>query len=317
MPGYTGTNIQNHVERPDDTFRTSEAATADVGAKIISYIETAVEEADANGVIVAMSGGIDSTLTTALAIEALGNDRVVGVGLPCNKSDALDVNDARTIAEGMGIEYREAHLRPLVGLFTDTIAPAVGPREASADSSQPSNSSSSSELASGPESDSSTGAGPIEERRAIGNLVARLRMCCLYYAANRSSHLVLGTANRSEWLLGYFTKYGDGAADLYPIGDLYKTEVRALAKRLGLPKRIVGKEPTAGFWASQTDADELGASYDEIDPFLERLADRNEDVETAAQAVQLDCETAREIADRYVRTRHKRTTPSTPGVGGR
>ncbi|MCU4973748.1 NAD(+) synthase [Halobacteria archaeon AArc-m2/3/4] len=313
--------------RSDDTFLTSEAAAADVGANVISSIETAVEEAGADGVIVAMSGGIDSTLTTALAIEALGNDRVVGLGLPCNKSDALDVNDARTIAKGMGIEYREVHLRPLVGLFTDTIAPAIGPHETSTDAGPPSNSNANSrpESESGAESafesepgtGSNSGVGPIEERRAIGNLVARLRMCCLYYAANRSSHLVLGTANRSERLLGYFTKYGDGAADLYPIGDLYKTEVRALAKHLGLPKRIVGKEPTAGFWASQTDADELGASYDEIDPFLERLVDRNEDVETAAQNVRLDYETAREIADRYRRTQHKRMPTSTPGVGGR
>ena len=142
-------------------------------------------------------------------------------------------------------------------------------------------------------------------------------MCCAYYAANRQQRLVLGTANRSELLLGYFTKHGDGAADAYPIGDLYKTEVRALAKRIGVPRRIVSKEPTAGFWADQTDADELGATYDVIDPLLQRLVDEGESIADAATALEIDRETARSIAWLGAETEHKRAPVPTPGIADR
>lgn len=174
---------------------------------------------------------------------------------------------------------------------------------------------------------------PRERNHAIGNVIVRLRMCCAYYAANRQRRLVLGTANRSELLLGYFTKYGDGAADTYPIGDFYrryrtrtptlevgvvdKTEVRALAKRIGVPKRIVSKEPTAGFWAAQTDADELGATSDTIDPLLHQLVDENTSITDAADALGIDRRTARSLAWLRVETRHKRKLPQTHGIAGR
>lgn len=264
-----------------DGFVTSPSELELVREEIASFIEEAVTSANRTGAVVAMSGGIDSTLTAALAVDALGSDRVLGLGLPCRKLDAAHAMDARTLADGLGIEYREANLRPLLDAFEDTVAPEI----------------------------STNGT-----KRAVGNVVARLRMTCAYYAANARSLLVLGTGNRSELLLGYFTKYGDGGADLYPIGDLYKTEVRALAQQVGLPRRIINKESTAGLWAGQTDRDDLGAPYETIDPLLRRVVDGGERVATAAEDLGVDEDTAREMAARYVDTVHKRDVPPTPGL---
>ena len=294
------TNVRKTLGEGPNTFLTDETALEEVHETAVSFVQQTVADAGADGVVVAMSGGIDSTLTAALATDALGSDRVIGLGLPSTKMEALDVSDARTIAEGMGIEYHEVHLRPLLEQFTNTIAPMIDPGESAAPTEEP--------------TDEAAG---MDQRLAVGNAVARLRMLCAYYAANRSSHLVLGTSNRSEALLGYFTKYGDGATDLNPIGDLYKTEVRALAKHLGLPKRIVSKEPTAGFWADQTDADELGAPYEQIDPLLRRTVDWGEPVDHAIADLEIDLETAHEILSLCVDSRHKRATPPTPGIGNR
>lgn len=278
------------VEEKNGPFITSDSGIETVRERIVAEIQRLVATADADGVVVAMSGGIDSTVTAALAVEALGGNRVLGLGLPCHKADQRHVNDARTIADGLGISFHEIQLQPLLTAFEETIMAELEP-----------------------ESDDR----PNERNRAIGNVIARLRMCCAYYAANRQSRVVLGTANRSELLLGYFTKYGDGAADAYPIGDLYKTEVRALAKRLGVPRRIVSKDPTAGFWADQTDAAELGATYDVIDPLLRRLVDEGESIAEITAALEVDSRTARALASMYVETAHKRTMSRTPGVAGR
>ncbi|NGM68312.1 NAD+ synthase [Natronolimnobius sp. AArcel1] len=281
---YPGCGVQN------GPFVTADSDLEEVRERIIDDIRATVDDAGATGVVVAMSGGIDSTVTAALAVEALGGEHVLGLGLPCHKADQAHVSDARTIADGLGIEFQEIHLRPLLEAFKTAVDPA---------------------LETGRQADTTR---PVERNDALGNVTARLRMVCAYYAANRRSRLVLGTANRSEFLLGYFTKYGDGAADTYPIGDLYKTEVRALAGRIGVPRRIVSKEPTAGFWADQTDATELGASYDAIDPFLHQLFETDTTVSEAATNCSIDLETARSLAWRSAETAHKRAQPPTPGV---
>jgi len=286
------TSVFSDVARTDGAFVTDRRSLEVVRERIVAAIRTNVADAGADGVVVAMSGGIDSTLTAALAVEAIGSDGVLGLGLPCHMTEQAHVSDAHTIAEGMGIDFEEIQLRPLLEVFDETVA---------------------SELESETEADNR----PNERNREIGNATARLRMLTAYYAANRQSRVVLGTANRSEWLLGYFTKYGDGAADAYPIGDCYKTEVRALAKHIGLPRRIVSKEPTAGFWATQTDADELGARYDVIDPLLYRLVEEGRSFDEAVAELQIDRDTAEEIASLHADTEHKRATPPTPGIAGR
>jgi NAD+ synthase len=270
--------------RTSSAFITEEDALAELRAAVVAHIERAVDDAEADGVVVGLSGGIDSTLTAFLAAEALGSDRVLGITLPSRKGHRPDATDAKTIADGIGIEFAEIPLWQSVEAVESAISDATGVA-----------------------GDTVVG----------GNLVARLRMAALYYVANVQSRLVVGTANRSELLTGYFTKHGDGAADLYPMGDLYKTEVRALAQHVGLPRRIVAKESTAGFWSGQTDESELGAPYEIIDALFVRVLDEGASVEATAEELDIDRAMADELLARYVDTQHKRTTPPIHTVGGR
>lgn len=276
---------ENHIQAVPNNSSTTEEHDqllfAEAGSEILSFIERYVSKTDARGVVVGMSGGIDSTLTAMLAAKALGPERVLGLGLPCNKSDQDDANEARKIADVLGIEFREVQLWPLLDTFEELVAPEVE---------------------------------PDVDKHAIGNVIARLRMSCLYYAANTRSSLVLGTTNRTELLLGYFTKHGDGGTDLYPIGDLYKTDVRALAYEMGIPRRIIHKQPTAGFWAGQTDIEELGASYDVIDSLLKRTIDEGQSIETAADSLRIDLSTAHSLVDMCEQSLHKRQQPPTAGI---
>ncbi|RQG97474.1 NAD+ synthase [Natrarchaeobius oligotrophus] len=284
-------SVYQNGDNEKRSFRTDRRHLERVRERIAGHLRATVDDAGANGVVVGMSGGIDSTLTATLAVEALGGDSVVGLGMPVHKTERPHAVEARTIAEGLGIEFHEIHLRPLLEAFEEAFTSRF---ESPAD-----------------------GTRPNERNRALGNAVARLRMLCAYYVSNRQSRLVLGTANRSELLLGYFTKFGDGGVDVNPIGDLYKTEVRALARRVGVPRRIVSKEPTAGFWAGQTDADELGVSYERVDPFLARVVDDCQPIDDAIDGLEIDRETASDVADLVVETAHKRSPPPTPGIDGR
>lgn len=265
-------------------FLTSGEGLDAARAEIVGFVRQTVVDANAEGVVVAMSGGIDSTLTAALAVEALGSDRVLGLGLPASKTDSVHATEARTIADGLGIEFHEIQLRPLLNTFEDIVDSELG---------------------------------GDADRVATGNVLARLRMLCAYYAANTRSLLVAGTSNRSELLLGYYTKFGDGAADLFPIGDLYKTEVRSLAPRVGVPRRIISKPPTGGLWSGQTDEAELGAEYRTLDRLLRLLVDREYDVEEAAERVDVPVEAAEDVVTMYLDSAHKRTLPPMPGIGER
>ena len=275
------TTLESHDA--DGQFLTGRADLTELHEVLLEFIRKRVTEAGANGVVVGMSGGIDSTLTAMLAVQALGNDRVLGLALPARKTDDA-TREARTMADGLGIEFREISLRPLVDYFEEFVAPEID---------------------------------VAATQKTIGNVVTRLRMACLYYAANTQSRLVLGTTNRSELRLGYFTKFGDGAADLRPLGDLYKTEVRALASHVGVPRRIIAKEPTADLWSGQTDADEIGARYEAVDPILRHLLDRGKRVEETVEAHDADPETVERVTEMYVDSLHKRARPPTPGVAGR
>ncbi|WP_277542080.1 NAD+ synthase [Haloarcula laminariae] len=265
-------------------------ATA-VGSTVRAFLRERVDAAGANGVVVAMSGGLDSTVTATLAVQALGSDRVLGLGLPCHKTDASATMEASVVADHLGIEFQRAHLQPLLQGFEQQLAPDLAGEEP-------------------------RGPTPTPDR-ARHNTVARLRMCCAYYAANRRNRLVVGTANRSELLLGYVTKYGDGAADLFPLGDLYKTEVRALADHLGLPDPIVEKVPATGRYPGQTDADDLGATYDVIDSLLYRVVEEGEPVTDAAAALDIDRSTAQRLVSMCKETAHKRAMPPIADVDDR
>jgi NAD+ synthase len=197
----------------------------DLAHHISEWIKERVEEARAEGVILGLSGGVDSSLTVALAKKALG-DKVLGLLMPCH-SDPTDLEHARRVATKFGIETQYVDLGPVFDRLMASL--------------------------------------PRGSDMAVANLKPRLRMATLYYFANSRNYLVAGTGNKSELTAGYFTKYGDGGADLLPLGDLLKSQVRELARELGVPEVIITKPPSAGLWAGQTDEEEMGITYDELD----------------------------------------------------
>jgi NAD+ synthase len=196
--------------------------------RISNWIRERVEEAGAQGVVVGMSGGVDSSVVAVLARRGLG-DRVLGLVMPCH-SDPTDVEHARRVTAKFGIKTEYVDLTLLFDCFLVILPPG--------------------------------------DRLAVGNLKPRLRMATLYYFANSRNYLVVGTGNKSEIMVGYTTKYGDSGVDLLPLGDLLKTQVRELARELGIPDEIIVKPPSAGLWEGQTDEGEMGITYEELDRAL-------------------------------------------------
>jgi NAD+ synthetase len=210
-------------------------APADAAARCAHFLQETVAAADAAGVVVGLSGGIDSAVAAALAVRALGPARVLGVRLPYRTSSAASLTDALAVAEALGIVHETLDISPTVEAF----------------------------LTSRPDADA--------VRR--GNVMARVRMIALFDASRRDGTLVLGTGNRTEWLLGYTTLHGDAACGLNPLGQLYKTEIRLLADHLDLPRAVLLKQPSADLWEGQADEDELGFTYAEADRLLHHLVD--------------------------------------------
>lgn len=198
--------------------------------RLAAWISRQVEEAGARGTVVGISGGVDSAVAAALCQRACPG-KAYGLILPC-ESDPRDIADARLVAERVGIEWLTISLEE----------PYRALRQALPDGAVP--------------------------RLALANLKPRLRMIALYYFANARHLLVVGTGNRSEIHVGYFTKYGDAGVDLLPLAGLVKEQVRQLARYLGIPESIINKPPTAGLWPGQTDEGEMGISYAELDRYL-------------------------------------------------
>ena len=246
---------------------------AEVIKKLVSFIREKVEEAKVNGVVIGISGGLDSATTAYLAVKALGRERVLGLIMPYYNNQ--DVEDARLVCSSLGIECREIGIKPIV----DTMVSQLG--------FQP-------------------------DKRSLGNIMSRTRMVLLYAHANARNLLVLGTGNRSEFLTGYFTKWGDGASDCAPLINLYKTEVWGVAKLLGVPRRIIEKKPTAGLWEGQTDEDELGISYRLLDEILWRLVDLKMEKERIAEELEIPIERVQYVEALVKRSEHKRHLPIGP-----
>jgi NAD+ synthase len=207
--------------------------------KIVSWIRQEISLAKAKGIVMGLSGGIDSCLVACLAKEAVGKGKLLALILPCHSLKS-DLEDARVCARHLGIKTGTIDLSAIYDQFIK-ILPSAG-------------------------------------RLAQANLKPRLRMTVLYYFANKLNYLVCGTGNKSELMAGYFTKHGDGATDILPIGGLLKTEVRAQAAALGLPQRIINKPPSAGLWLGQTDEGEMGLSYTELDDILGRMENKKKQV---------------------------------------
>ncbi len=243
---------------------------------ITSFIGERIEAAGADGAVLGLSGGIDSTLTAYLAVEALGTENVHGLVLPATVSSEENMSDAERVAQNLGIGYDVLEVEPIVDALLAAYPEAEGDRE------------------------------------AVGNARARVRAVLNYLVANHESRLVLGTGNRSEAAVGYFTKYGDGAVDCHPIGNLYKGQVRQLARHVGVPEELAAKTATAELWADQTDEDELGIGYDTLDSILASHIDGPLSAAATARLLEVDEETVDRVRGMYERSEHKRNAPPAP-----
>ena len=206
----------------------------------ISSLQTQItdfitQHAPANGVVLGVSGGIDSALVLALCAAALGKGRTTALFMPEHKTDISDA--IKQYVQQLGVANEIIPIKPIFEAYVHH-------------------------------------GGITNERLVKGNLKARIRMSLLYSRSNAKGLVVMGTGNRSEMLTGYFTKYGDGGVDYLPIASLYKTQVRELARYMGVPQAIITQPPTAGLWTGQTDEEELGITYEKLDLVLREHADK-------------------------------------------
>lgn len=206
----------------------SDTLTRPLAGQISVWIQNCVREANAKGLVFGLSGGIDSAVVAALAKMACG-DNVLAMIMPCHSSPR-SAEDATLVAKKLGVK---THVADLTTAY-DSIVPRI----------------------------------PHGEGIELTNVRPRLRMAALYCAAQALGYLVVGTSNKTEAMIGYFTKWGDGACDIQPIANLYKHQVYDLARELDIPEGIINKAPTADLWEGQTDENEIGMTYDELDSIL-------------------------------------------------
>ena len=265
-----------HEDAPLD-LRYSATELDAVHDRITDFIADTVAAAGADGAVLGLSGGIDSTLTARLAVDALGADGLHGLVMPSEVNRETNMSDAERVATDLGVEYDVVEIG-------DVVDDVVGKLPRAAD-----------------------------DQTAVGNVRVRTRAVVNYFLANAENRVVLGTGNRSEALSGYYTKYGDQAVDCNPIGNLYKQQVRQLAAHLDVDDDLVMKEPSAGMWEGQTDEAEMGLGYDRLDAVLALHVAG--DLSTAATVAALDGVSRDEVEhvdELYAASAHKRAMPPAP-----
>lgn len=262
--------MQDHkitIPKPDFKKMTDE---------VTRFISNIVEEADTNGVVIGLSGGVDSSLVATLCVQSLGKTRVLGILLPTIFTPQQDVKDAKDLAEWLGIRTKMVSVQPIYEGFSKTLD-----------------------------------CDPLEptQKMLFANVLARIRMILLYYYANRNHYLVAGTGDRSEDLIGYFTKYGDGGVDFLPISHLYKTQVRAFAKYLGVPKRIAYKPSSPQLYPGHQAIDELPIDYEKLDLVLVGLYDENLSPDYVSRSTRVPIDIVKETNRLFTASKHKRVYP--------
>ena len=241
-----------------------------IATRIQEGLKQSIEKTDSKGVIFGLSGGIDSAVIAYLCNNAI-KEKTLAVIMPASKiSPESETNDALKIVDSLGIDYKLLDINSIHKEFNMVLEP---------------------------------------EDKALGNLRARIRMNILYYYANLKNLVVLGSSDKSEFNIGYFTKFGDGAADTLPIISLYKTQVRELAKHLGIDEKIITKKSSPHLWPNHEAEHEIGVEYEQIDAILYCLIDKKLSVEDTAKESQIDIKIVEKIYSMYKNSEHKRITP--------
>jgi NAD+ synthase len=253
-----------------------------VTTRIKRFIKDYIEKSGAKGIVLGVSGGIDSSTTAALASLAIGGKRVLALSMPEEETyNATDIKHTKMLAEKFGFQIETVDISPILRAYYDTL----------------------------PLYDT-------KEKRSKGNLKARTRMICLYYYANRLGRIVCGSSDKSETMMGYYTKWGDVAADISPLMDLYKTQVRQLAAYIGVPKEIIAKPSTPALWPGHLAEEELGIKYETLDLILLGLENFMAPEEIAHQ-LNVPLKLVLNVKARWLANEHKRRAPLTVKLGYR
>jgi len=248
-----------------------------IASEITNFIKRTVNMAHAEGVTIGLSGGLDSSVVASLCVKSLGKEKVLGVLMPAEFTPQNDLADAKELANHLGIQTKLISIQQISEGFFKKLGcdPKVS-----------------------------------EQKIPAANILARIRMVILYYYANLYGYLVVGTSDRSEMLIGYFTKYGDGGADFVPISHLYKSQVRELAKHLGIQEKIVCKPSSPQLYQGHKLTDELPLDYDKLDPILFGFFDCKLSIDKINRLTGVSTEVIENILARFTKSKHKRAYPS-------
>ena len=249
----------------------------EVATIIKDFIKTYVKNSGAKGVVLGLSGGVDSIVTALLCKESLGKNNVCCLFLPEKTTPEIDKKHFDLIVKKFELLYEKKDISEVVDSITN--GSIIKP-----------------------------------DKFALANIKARARMILLFEYANMKNFLVCGTSNKSELLVGYFTKYGDGGVDIMPLGDIYKTQVWQIAKNLKIPNEIIVKPPSGGLWEGQTDEGELKLSYDRLDMILSGL-EKKIDIDEISRIVDLKKSEVLRIKNLRIKNQHKVRAPLIPKIG--
>ncbi|MBT4057137.1 MAG: NAD+ synthase [Thaumarchaeota archaeon] len=241
-----------------------------IATRIQNGLQQKIEETNSKGVILGLSGGIDSAAITYLCNNIVKEKTLVLIMPDSKISPESETNDAIKIIDTLGMDYKLLDINSIHKEFSMVLEPGD---------------------------------------RALGNLRARIRMNILYYYANLKNLIALGSSDKSEFNIGYFTKFGDGAADVLPIVSLYKTQVRELARHLGIDEKIIAKKSSPHLWPNHEAEHEIGVNYEQIDIILYCLIDKKLSLEDTVKESQIDKEIVEKIHDMYKNSEHKRINP--------
>lgn len=253
-----------------------------VATRIKRFIKDYMSKSGMKGIVLGVSGGIDSSTTAALTSLAIGGKNVLALSMPEEETyNSTDIKHIKILAEKFGFQTQTIDISPILRAYYDSL----------------------------PLYDA-------KEKRCNGNLKARTRMTCWYYYANRLRRIVCGSSDKSETMIGYYTKWGDIAADISPLRDLYKTQVRQLATYIGMPDEIIAKPSTPALWPGHLAEEELGVKYEMLDLILFGLENFMAPEEIARQ-LKTSLKLVQDMKARWLINEHKRRMPLTTKCGYR
>jgi NAD+ synthase len=238
-----------------------------VSKRVEKFISDYVSKSSAKGIVLGLSGGLDSSVVFELAVRAVGSTKVLGLIMPSDTTPREDTEHALEHARSLGAKYHIINIQTLLDRYSELLP---------------------------------------KDKMARGNLMARVRMNILYYYANLNNYLVAGTSDKSEIEIGYFTKWGDGACDIMPIAALYKTQVRALARYLQIPQLIIEKKSSPRLWSNHLAEKEIGMEYETIDPILYLLLDKKKSPRMVAKTLNISTQSVDRIRSMRSKNLHKR-----------